>query len=77
MKVNKEATLKIIEEGFNWLLRAIRQRRDELNTLVNCAYDEKDDVYNKHMTALEAIDFESEAAFTVVEATQQLRRLNC
>ena len=69
LKGNKEAALKIIEEGFNWLLRAVRQRRDELNGRVNGAYTEKDDVYNKHITALEAIDFDSEAAFALVEAT--------
>ena len=51
------------------MLRAVRQRRDELNARVNGAYTEKDDVYNKHITALEAIDFESEAAFALVEAT--------
>ena len=42
-------------------LRAVRQRRDEMITLVNGAYHEKDDVYNKHITALEAIDEASEA----------------
>ena len=51
------------------MLRAVKQRRDELNALVNGAYTEKDDVYNKHITALEAIDFDSEAAFALVEAT--------
>lgn len=69
LKGNREAALKIIEEGFNWLLRAVKQRRDELNALVNGAYNEKDDVCNKHITALEPIDFDSEAAFALVEAT--------
>lgn len=40
-----------------------------LIALVNGAYHEKDDVYNKHITALEAIDDDSEAAVQLIEAT--------
>ena len=36
---------------------------------MNGAYHEKDDVYNKHITALEAIDDDSEAAVQLIEAT--------
>ena len=59
---NMEAALKVVNEGCNRLLRAVNQRRDELIALVNGAYHEKDDVYNKHITALEAIEEDSEAA---------------
>ena len=66
---NMKAALKVVNEGCNWLLRAVKQRRDELIALVNGAYHEKDDVYNKHITALEAIDEDSEAAVQLIEAT--------
>ena len=69
LKGNMEAALKVIEEGFNRILRAARQRRDELVALVNGAYHEKDDMYNKHITALEAIEDDSEAAVQLIEAT--------
>ena len=69
LKGNKDAALKIVEEGCNRLQRAVKQRRDELNALVNAAYNEKDAVLNKQITALEAIDFDSEAALQLVVAT--------
>ena len=66
---NMKAALKVVNEGCNRLLRAVNQRRDELIALVNGAYHGKDDVYNKHKTALEAIDADSEAAVQLIEAT--------
>ena len=69
---NRVVALKIIDEGFNRLLRAIKQRRGELKALVNDAYAEKDDLLNKQITALEAIDMDSEAALQLVEATLAL-----
>ena len=38
---NMKAALKVVNEGCNWLLRAVRQRRDELIALVNGAYRER------------------------------------
>eukprot|EP00729_Bicosta_minor_P001110 gene1110-biopygen29778 len=66
---NRDAAIKLIDAGFNKLLRAIKQRRDALKKLVNDAYDEKDDGLNKQITALEGIDTHSEIAMKLVEAT--------
>eukprot|EP00729_Bicosta_minor_P024403 gene24403-biopygen9588 len=66
---NRDAAIKLIDAGFNKLLRAIKQRRDALKKLVNDAYNEKDDVLNKQITALEGIDSHSEIALKLVEAT--------
>eukprot|EP00729_Bicosta_minor_P016939 gene16939-biopygen26211 len=66
---NRDAALKLIDAGFNKLLRAIKQRRDALKKLVNDAYNEKDDVLNKQITELEGIDSHSEVALKLVEAT--------
>ena len=41
---NRDAAIKLIDEGVNKLLRAIKQRRDALKKLVNDAYNEKDDI---------------------------------
>eukprot|EP00729_Bicosta_minor_P032593 gene32593-biopygen21379 len=66
---NRDAAIKLIDEGFNKLLRAIKQRRDALKKMVNDAYNEKDDVLNKQITELEGIDSHSEIAMKLVEAT--------
>eukprot|EP00729_Bicosta_minor_P032804 gene32804-biopygen23575 len=65
---NRDAAIKLIDEGFNKMLRAIKQRRDALKKLVNDAYTEKDDVLNKQITELEGIDSHSEIALKLVEA---------
>ena len=64
---NKKAALQVADEGFNRLLRAIKQRRDELKALIISVYNEKDDMLNKQITALEAIDINSEAALQLIE----------
>eukprot|EP00729_Bicosta_minor_P001623 gene1623-biopygen8932 len=66
---NRDAAIKLIDAGFNRLLRAIKQRRDALKKLVNDAYNEKDDVLNQQITELEGIDTHSEIALKLVEAT--------
>eukprot|EP00729_Bicosta_minor_P032707 gene32707-biopygen28511 len=66
---NRDAAIKLIDEGFNKLLRAIKQRRDALKKMVNDAYTEKDDVLNMQITKLEGIDSHSEVALKLVEAT--------
>eukprot|EP00729_Bicosta_minor_P010042 gene10042-biopygen17958 len=66
---NRDAAIKLIDVGFNKLLRAIKQRRDALKKLVNDAYNEKDDVLNTQITELEGIDSHSEIALKLVEAT--------
>eukprot|EP00729_Bicosta_minor_P033059 gene33059-biopygen2925 len=66
---NRDAAIKLIDAGFNKLLRAIKQRRDALKKLVNDAYNEKDDVLNQQITKLEGIDSHSEIALKLVEAT--------
>eukprot|EP00729_Bicosta_minor_P018594 gene18594-biopygen29333 len=66
---NRDAAIKLIDAGFNKLLRAIKQRRDALKKLVNDAYNEKDDVLNTQITELEGIDSHSEIALKLVEAT--------
>eukprot|EP00729_Bicosta_minor_P006287 gene6287-biopygen22854 len=66
---NRDAAIKLIDEGFNKLLRAIKQRRDVLKKIVNDAYNDKDDVLNKQITELEGIDSHSEIALQLVEAT--------
>eukprot|EP00729_Bicosta_minor_P017349 gene17349-biopygen16219 len=66
---NRDAAIKLIDEGFNKLLRAIKQRRDALKKMVNDAYNEKDDALNKQITELEGIDSHSEIALKLVEAT--------
>ena len=66
---NRDAAIKLIDAGFNTLLRAIKQRRDALKKMVNDAYNEKDDVLNKQITELEGIDSHSEIALKLVEAT--------
>eukprot|EP00729_Bicosta_minor_P005573 gene5573-biopygen18819 len=66
---NRDAAIKLIDAGFNRLLRAIKQRRDTLKKMVNDAYNEKDDVLNKQITELEGIDTHSEVALKLVEAT--------
>eukprot|EP00729_Bicosta_minor_P008452 gene8452-biopygen18886 len=66
---NRDAAIKLIDAGFNKLLRAIKQRRDALKKLVNDAYNEKDDVLNQQITELEGIDSHSEIALKLVEAT--------
>eukprot|EP00729_Bicosta_minor_P014889 gene14889-biopygen16162 len=66
---NRDAAIKLIDAGFNKLLRAIKQRRDALKKLVNDAYTEKDDVLNTQITELEGIDSHSEMAMQLVEAT--------
>eukprot|EP00729_Bicosta_minor_P001786 gene1786-biopygen19752 len=66
---NRDAAIKLIDAGFNRLLRAIKQRRDALKKMVNDAYSEKDDVLNKQITQLESIDTHSEIALKLVEAT--------
>eukprot|EP00729_Bicosta_minor_P012812 gene12812-biopygen13197 len=66
---NRDAAIKLIDAGFNKLLRAIKQRRDALKKLVNDAYTEKDDVLNQQITELEGIDSHSEIALKLVEAT--------
>eukprot|EP00729_Bicosta_minor_P020147 gene20147-biopygen6582 len=66
---NRDAAIKLIDEGFNKMLRAIKQRRDALKKLVNDAYTKKDDVLNKQITELEGIDSHSEIALKLVEAT--------
>ena len=73
---NMKAALTVVNEGCNRLLRAVNQRRDELIALVNGAYHEKDDVYNKHITALEAIDAVQliEATLTVATPVELLER---
>eukprot|EP00729_Bicosta_minor_P016349 gene16349-biopygen14295 len=65
---NRDAAIKLIDAGFNTLLRAIKQRRDALKKIVNDAYTEKDDVLNKQITELEGIDSHSEIALKLVEA---------
>eukprot|EP00729_Bicosta_minor_P000364 gene364-biopygen10824 len=66
---NRDAAIKLIDAGFNKLLRAIKQRRDALKQMVNDAYTEKDDVLNKQITELEGIESHSEIALKLVEAT--------
>eukprot|EP00729_Bicosta_minor_P005574 gene5574-biopygen18820 len=66
---NRDAAIKLIDEGFNKLLRAIKQRRDALKKMVNDAYTEKDDALNLQITELEGIDSHSEIALKLVEAT--------
>eukprot|EP00729_Bicosta_minor_P032914 gene32914-biopygen28634 len=66
---NRDAAIKLIDEGFNKLLRAIKQRRDALKKMVNDAYSEKDDALNLQITKLESIDSHSEIALKLVEAT--------
>eukprot|EP00729_Bicosta_minor_P001910 gene1910-biopygen20739 len=66
---NRDAAIKLIDAGFNKLLRAIKQRRDALKKMVNDAYTEKDDVLNKQITELGGIDSHSEIALKLVEAT--------
>eukprot|EP00729_Bicosta_minor_P001051 gene1051-biopygen18702 len=66
---NRDAAIKLIDEGFNKLLRAIKQRRDALKKMVNDAYTEKDAVLNTQITELEGIDSHSEIALKLVEAT--------
>eukprot|EP00729_Bicosta_minor_P001063 gene1063-biopygen18714 len=66
---NRDAAIKLIDAGFNRLLRAIKQRRDALKTMVNDAYTEKDAVLNTQITELEGIDSHSEMAMQLVEAT--------
>lgn len=73
---NRDAAIKLIDEEFNKLLRAIRERRDALKKMVSDAYTEKDDVLNTQITALESIESHSERALQLVEA-KQLHRLNC
>eukprot|EP00729_Bicosta_minor_P005299 gene5299-biopygen15838 len=53
---NRDAAIKLIDAGFDKLLRAIKQRCDTLKKMVNDAYNEKDDVLNKQITELEGID---------------------
>eukprot|EP00729_Bicosta_minor_P016350 gene16350-biopygen14296 len=65
---NRDAAIKLIDAGFNRLLRAIKQRRDALKKMVNDAYTEKDDVLNNQITKLEGIDTHSEIALKLVEA---------
>eukprot|EP00729_Bicosta_minor_P032588 gene32588-biopygen27392 len=66
---NRDAAIKLIDAGFTKLLRAIKQRRDALEKLVNDAYTEKDDALNRQITELEGIDTHSEIALKLVEAT--------
>eukprot|EP00729_Bicosta_minor_P032775 gene32775-biopygen27576 len=66
---NRDEAIKLIDEGFNRLLRAIKQRRDALKKMVNDVYNEKDDVLNRQITELESIDTHSEIALKLVEAT--------
>ncbi len=66
---NRDAAIKLIDAGFNRLLRAIKQRRDALKKMVNDAYTEKDAVLNTQITELEGIDSHSEMAMQLVEAT--------
>eukprot|EP00729_Bicosta_minor_P002160 gene2160-biopygen10887 len=66
---NRDAAIKLIDEGFNKLLRAIKQRRDALKKMVNDAYTEKDAVLNTQITELESIESHSEIALKLVEAT--------
>eukprot|EP00729_Bicosta_minor_P006286 gene6286-biopygen22853 len=66
---NRDAAIKLIDAGFNRLLRAIKQRRDALKKMVNDAYTEKDDALNRQITELEGIDTHSEIALKLVEAT--------
>eukprot|EP00729_Bicosta_minor_P027796 gene27796-biopygen9695 len=66
---NRDEAIKLIDEGFNRLLRAIKQRRDALKKMVNDVYNEKDDVLNRQITELEGIDTHSEIALKLVEAT--------
>eukprot|EP00729_Bicosta_minor_P032695 gene32695-biopygen5762 len=66
---NRDAAIKLIDAGFNKLLRAIQQRRDALKKMVNDAYTEKDAVLNTQITELEGIDSHSEMAMQLVEAT--------
>eukprot|EP00729_Bicosta_minor_P032614 gene32614-biopygen22406 len=66
---NRDAAIKLIDAGFNKLLRAIKQRRDALKKMVNDAYTEKDAVLNTQITELEGIDSHSEMAMQLVEAT--------
>eukprot|EP00729_Bicosta_minor_P006327 gene6327-biopygen25913 len=66
---NRDAAIKLIDAGFNKLLRAIKQRRDALKKMVNDAYNEKDDALNLQITKLEGIDSHSEIALKLVEAT--------
>eukprot|EP00729_Bicosta_minor_P032823 gene32823-biopygen30591 len=66
---NRDAAIKLIDAGFNRLLRAIKQRRDALKKMVNDAYNEKDDALNRQITELEGIDTHSEVALKLVEAT--------
>eukprot|EP00729_Bicosta_minor_P000263 gene263-biopygen6975 len=66
---NRDAAIKLIDAGFNKLLRAIQTRRDALKKLVNDAYTEKDGVLNKQITELESIESHSEIALKLVEAT--------
>eukprot|EP00729_Bicosta_minor_P018650 gene18650-biopygen24254 len=65
---NRDAAIKLIDAGFNRLLRAIKQRRDVLKMMVNDAYNEKDDALNKQIAELEGIDTHSEIALKLVEA---------
>eukprot|EP00729_Bicosta_minor_P006285 gene6285-biopygen22852 len=65
---NRDAAIKLIDAGFNRLLRAIKQRRDALKKMVNDAFTEKDDALNRQITELEGIDTHSEIALKLVEA---------
>ena len=65
---NRDAAIKLIDAGFNKLLRAIQKRRDALKKMVNDAYTEKDAVLNTQITELEGIDSHSEMAMQLVEA---------
>ena len=72
LAANKDAALKVINEGHKHLLRAANKHRDALTKTVLDMHGFKDTVLNDQLTALDDIDVDSTAAMELVQTTLDL-----